>query len=183
MNTDTHPKIGALLDADWARLSSQSGLVGAKRGFLAALSPRFAPVVLIRVSRLLHVRNFSRAAKLVSLINFVVFGIEVSPRIPIGPGLIIPHTHGSVIGAASIGANVTIFQQVTLGAKYGDYVFQPSTRPVIHDDVVLSAGAKVIGAVVVGSGSVVGANAVVLDDVPQNHIAVGVPAIAIARKP
>jgi len=106
----------------------------------------------------------------------VLFSIEVSARIPIGAGLFLPHTSDTVIGAASIGRNVTIFQGVTLGAKELDMNFIPASRPVIEDDVIIGAGAKVLGGVRIGRGARIGANAVVLIDVPPGAVAVGVPA-------
>jgi serine O-acetyltransferase len=111
-----------------------------------------------------------------SLLNVTLFGLEVPATLHIGPGLIIAHTNGIVLGAAVIGRNATIYQQVTLGALEADFRFDPALRPVVEDDVILAAGAKVLGAVRIGSGSTVGANAVVLSDVPPAHIAVGVPA-------
>lgn len=140
------------------------------------LHPRFAPVVFLRCAQVLHASGWLRTSKLFSLLNVILFGMEVPATLDIGPGLIVTHTHGIVLGAAAIGRNVTIYQQVTLGALEADFQFDPSLRPIIEDDVVLAAGAKVLGGVRVGSGSTVGANAVVLCDVPPQHIAVGVPA-------
>ena len=108
--------------------------------------------------------------------QLVLFGLEVPPRLPIGPGLVLTHTQGTVLGAASIGTNVTLYQQVTLGARGMDFAYTLSLRPVLEDGVVVSAGAKVLGGLVLGQGCVVGANAVVLSDVPPGYVAMGVPA-------
>lgn len=164
------------LDADWDRLSALSNPSPRRRRFTDMLHPRFAPVALLRCAQTLHARGWRRAAKLFSMLNVMVFGMEVPATLEIGPGLIVTHTNGIVLGAASIGRNATIYQQVTLGALEADFRFDPSLRPIVEDDVVLAAGAKVLGAVRVGSASTVGANAVVLCDVPSGHIAVGVPA-------
>jgi len=102
---------------------------------------------------------------------------------PIGPGLVLMHTHGTVLGAASIGSNVTIYQQVTLGAREMDFVYTLSQRPIIEDGVVIGAGAKVLGGLKLGTECKIGANAVVLKDVPARHLAVGVPARIIAVSP
>ncbi len=104
------------------------------------------------------------------------FGCYVQPDSRIAPGLKLPHPQGIVIGSGTrIGRNCTIFQQVTLGgARMGDW--QDGRYPVLHDNVILFAGAKLIGGVVIGDGAVVGANAVVRGDVPASHVAVGVPA-------
>ena len=116
------------------------------------------------------------ASKLFSILNVLFFGIEVSPRVAIGGGLFLPHTVGTVIGAAQIGENVTIMQGVTLGAKEPDMGFTLSARPVIGNCVTIGAGAKIIGHVTVGDHAKIGANAVVLNDVPAHATAVGIPA-------
>lgn len=165
-----------LLDADWARLSALAGTSPSRRRLRSSFSPRFAPVALVRTAQCLHAAGWSRMAKLSALVNFVLFGIEVPPRMPIGPGLVLMHTQGTVLGAASIGANVTLYQQVTLGARELDFAYTLSSRPIVEDDVVISAGAKVLGGLTLGHGSVVGANAVVLRDVPPGYVAIGIPA-------
>lgn len=164
------------LDADWIRLSGLSCQNPRTRKASDTLHPRFAPVVLLRCAQVLHASGWRRGSKFFSMLNVILFGMEVPASLDIGPGLIVTHTHGIVLGAASIGSNVTIYQQVTLGALDADFRFDPSLRPTVEDDVVLAAGAKVLGGVRVGCGSTVGANAVVLSDVPVQHIAVGVPA-------
>lgn len=168
--------LSKLLDADWARLCKLSGFATKKRRFRHGLSPRFAPVVLTRLAQWLHVSGWARLAKLPALANFIVFGIEIPPRLPIGPGLVIMHTQGTVLGAISIGENFTVYHQVTLGAKEMDFNYSESKRPKVEDNVVVSVGAKVLGGLTLGSGSVVGANAVVLNDVPPGFTAVGIPA-------
>lgn len=169
-------RLSEYLDADWVRLSTLSSPHPRTRKVSDTLHPRFAPVVLLRCAQVLHASGWRRISKLFSLLNVIIFGMEVPASLEIGPGLILTHTHGIVLGAASIGCNVTIYQQVTLGALEADFRFDLSLRPTVEDDVVLAAGAKVLGSVRVGSGSTVGANAVVLCDVPSQHIAVGVPA-------
>jgi serine O-acetyltransferase len=169
------------LDADWARLAQSSGRADTRRRWVHHFSPRFAPVSLVRLAHALQRRGWRRPARLVQLLNFVIFGLEVPPTLEIGPGLIIAHTQGTILGAASIGCNVTIFQQVTLGASTMDFAYDPALRPVVEDEVTLTAGAKVLGAVRLGRGCVVGANAVVLADVPAGGLAVGVPARIVTR--
>jgi len=165
-----------ILDADWSRLLEVSRRPSRARRCLDSFSPRFASVVLIRVASSLHAAGWRRLARLPSLVNFVLFGIEVPASVTIGPGLVLPHTQGTVIGAAQVGRNVTVFHQVTLGAKAADFSFDRSQRPRIGDGVILSVGAKVLGPVHVGDGAVIGANAVVLHDVPAGATAVGIPA-------
>jgi serine O-acetyltransferase len=75
-----------------------------------------------------------------------------------------------------VGENVTIFQGVTLGAKNLDFSYDESLRPSIGDNVIIGAGAKILGGIVVGENSVIGANAVVLHNIPDHTVAYGVPA-------
>jgi serine O-acetyltransferase len=171
-----------LLDADWARLCTLSGQAGRPRRWASAFSPRFAPVWLLRTGQALWAGGWPRLAKLPGLLNAVLFGLEVPARLPIGPGLVIAHTYGTILGAARIGARATIFHQVTLGAREADFHFDATKRPVVEDDVTLAAGAKVLGPVTLGQGCTVGANAVVLADVPAGALAVGVPARIVGPK-
>lgn len=93
----------------------------------------------------------------------------------IGPGLFIQHGFSTIIAAKSIGKNCSINQQVTIGYS------NDHDRPTIGDNVVITAGAKVIGAVQIGSNSKIGANAVVVKNVPENCTVVGVPAYIVRR--
>ena len=140
------------------------------------------PVVLLRLSEFFYKRRLVVLSKLFSMLNVVVFGLEVSPRVSIGGGLFLPHTVGTVLGAAQIGENCTIMQGVTLGADDTDLNFTVLKRPVIGSNVLIGAGAKVIGGVIIGDHVKVGANAVVLQDVPAHALAVGVPAVIKTRK-
>jgi serine O-acetyltransferase len=81
-----------------------------------------------------------------------------------------------VIGAASIGENVTIFQGVTIGTRYADSLFNVSNRPIIEDGVMLGAGSKVLRGIIVGAGASVASNSLVLDSVPAGTTVIGVPA-------
>ena len=146
------------------------------------LNPRLMPNVLLRAAEFFHARHLGLLAKICAALNLMLFGIEVSPLVEIGGGLSLPHTVGTVIGATSIGKNCTILQGVTLGSVEPDMGYTKSLRPVIGDSVYIGAGAKVIGSVIVGDHAKIGANAVVLCDVPENAVAVGVPA-KIKRPP
>ena len=152
------------------------------RLWLGVLSPRFVPVLLCRLAHWFYRLKLGPVAKLVSLLNFFLFGIEIAVRCPIGKGLFFPHTQGTVIGAWSIGENATIFQGVTLGAREVDFSYQESSRPIVGDGVTIGSGAKVLGGLILGSGSRVGANAVVLADIAPGLVAVGIPAKTIDKK-
>lgn len=146
------------------------------RLWLGALSPRFVPVLLCRLAHRLHLWRLGPLAKLVSLVNFFLFGIEIAVRCPIGPGLFFPHTQGTVIGAWSVGADATIFQGVTLGAREVDFSYAESSRPAVGNGVIIGSGAKVLGGLQIGDGSRIGANSVVLQTVPPQVLAAGMPA-------
>jgi serine O-acetyltransferase len=94
----------------------------------------------------------------------------------IGPGLFIQHGFATIIAARRLGANCWVNQQVTIGFTEQDQ------RPVLGDNVFVYAGAKVFGDVTIGDGATVGANAVVLTDVPPEYTAVGVPARLLPPK-
>ena len=150
--------------------------VSGLRLWLGLLSPRFLPVLLCRLAHFFYLLKLGFLAKALSLLKFFLFGIEIAVRCPIGKGLFLPHTQGTVIGAWSIGENVTIFQGVTLGAREVDFSYRKSSRPTVGDNVTIGSGAKILGGLTLGSGSKVGANAVVLNDIEPGMLAVGVPA-------
>ncbi len=169
-----------LLFADLVRQFAVGGQPDRKPGMwsllLKSFSPRFMPVVVFRLSHWCYQHGLSPLAKLFSLFNFVFFGLEIAVRCDIGPGLYFPHTQGTVIGAHTIGANATIYHNVTFGAREIDLVFTDASRPVVGSNVIVGAGAKVLGGVMLGDGARVGANAVVLQDVPAGATVVGIPA-------
>ncbi|MBU0484129.1 MAG: glycosyltransferase [Proteobacteria bacterium] len=142
---------------------------------------RFLPVVLFRLSAYFEKNNFHFIAKIFSFWNFFVFGTEISSKCSVGPGLCFPHTLGSVIGAARIGKNALIYHGVTIGANYMDLGYRLDKRPLIGDNVTLGAGAKILGGVTIGNNVIVGANAVVVDSLPDNVVVGGIPAKIIRR--
>jgi len=151
-------------------------------GCLKALNPRFLPVIIIRLSAEFYkLKIFRLFAHILTWLNVFIFGIESTPRCKIGPGLLIPHSSGTVIGASIIGKNVTIFQGVTLGAQEADMYFNSKTRPEIGNNVIIGAGSKILGKVKVGDNVVIGANSVVLEDVPANVVIAGIPAKIIKK--
>lgn len=169
-------KLKQYLDADWARLCSLLGTPGRPLNLSSYFAPRFAPVTLLRCAQVAHYRGHRRMAKLFGLANFILFNLEVPARLQIGPGIVLPHPQGTVLGAGKIGANVTIFHQVTLGGKIADFEYDTKKRPFVGDNVTISVGAKILGPIHLGDGCVIGANAVVIYDVPPASIAVGIPA-------
>ncbi|VXC80963.1 serine O-acetyltransferase [Pseudomonas sp. 9Ag] len=146
------------------------------RLYMGMLSPRFLPVLLYRFAYACHQLRLSPAAKMFSLLNFLLFGIEIAIACRIGPGLFFPHTHGTVIGAYSIGSNAVIYQGVTIGARDLDFTYDETHRPVLGNDVLLGAGAKVLGGITLGDGVTVASNAVLLMSVPDHCVVGGIPA-------
>ena len=163
-------------------MRGHQGAVSTATLLLACFNPRMAPVVLLRLAEFFHSHRLGPLAKLFSMLNVVIFGIEVSAQVQIGGGLFLPHTVGTVLGAERIGDNCTIMQGVTLGTSEPDMGFTISERPVIGNHVLIGAGAKVIGRITIGDHAKIGANAVVLRDVPAFSLAVGVPANIVALK-
>ena len=108
------------------------------------------------------------------------YGIEIAPQTKIAPGLCIVHHGGIVVSPLTvIGRNCTVYQGVTLGQTNRG---ERAGTPVVGDDVYLAPGAKVMGAVTVGSGAVIGANCVVSKDVPENGVMVASGARLTSRK-
>lgn len=144
---------------------------------LAFLGMKMTPVILYRMSHFCFKKQIPILGKIFSLINVVIFGTEIASNCEIGGGFFIPHSQGVVIGASKIGANATIYQQVTLGAKNIDIPFNHSNRPVLGDNVVVASGAKVLGGIRIGDNVVIAANAVVMQSCDDNVLLVGIPAI------
>ncbi len=118
-------------------------------------------------------------ARLISQTSRFLTGVEIHPGAQIGKGLLIDHGIGVVIGeTAVIGDCCTIYQGVTLGGTGKD---KGKRHPTIGNNVMIGAGAKVLGPFTVGDGSKIAANAVVLSEVPPNSTCVGVPARVVKR--
>ena len=127
-----------------------------------------------RVSHWLWNRGLRGPARILAQANRFFTGIEIHPGATIGRRFFIDHGMGIVIGETTvIGEGVMLYHGVTLG---GQVLTQTKRHPTIEDNVTIGAGAKVLGPIVIGTGSAVGANAVVTKDVPPEHIATGIPA-------
>lgn len=109
----------------------------------------------------------------------IIFGCDINKRSYLGGGLFVAHPNGIVIGA-----DVVIGERVSLGHQttFGRVRSQDHTAPVVLDGADISAGAKVLGGIIIGRNAVIGANAVVIKDVPDYAIAVGIPARNILKK-
>ena len=131
-------------------------------------------VLLHRAAHALYENGHKISARAISQSAKFLTGIEIHPGAKIGRGLVIDHGSGVVIGeTAEIGDNCTLYQGVTLGGTGKD---TGKRHPTLHDNVLVGAGAKVLGPFEVGAGAKIASNAVVLEAVPENATAVGVPA-------
>lgn len=145
-----------------------------KKDLLHVFNPRLYPVILVRVASLLSQYHLGVLGKIVSFLNFVLFGCDIARKAKIDGGLYLPHTSGVVIGEfATIGRNCIIHQGVTLGDRGEDY---EDANPTIGDFVEICTGAKILGKITLDDYSIVGANSVVLKDVQRCAVVVGIPA-------
>jgi serine O-acetyltransferase len=126
-----------------------------------------------RVSHWLWVRRWYLLGRWLSQFGRFLTGIEIHPGAKIGRGLVIDHGMATVIGeTAEIGHDVTLYHNVTLG---GVSLKKEKRHPTVEDNVVVGAGAQILGPIVIGAGSRIGANAVVVKDVPADSVVTGVP--------
>ena len=135
--------------------------------------PGVHAIWLHRVAHRLWGAGWRTTARLISHLSRFVTGIEIHPAATLGPGLFIDHGMGIVIGeTAVVGENVSLLQGVTLG---GTSVRREKRHPTLGDNVTVGAGAKVLGSFTIGAGSRIGAGSVVVREVPENSVVVGVP--------
>lgn len=136
-------------------------------------------VLAYRVSHKLYVGGHTFSARAISQLAKFLTGIEIHPGATIGKGLVIDHGMGVVIGETTeIGDNCTLYQGVTLGGTGKDV---GKRHPTIGNNVLVGAGAKVLGPITIADNSKVAANAVVLKDIAENSTAVGIPARVVRQ--
>ncbi len=144
------------------------------------LYPGVHALMAYRASHALHNKKKYFAARAVSQAARHITGIEIHPAAKIGKGLVIDHGMGVVIGeTAEIGDNCTIYQGVTLGGTGKDI---GKRHPTLGNNVLVGAGAKVLGPLTIGDNTKIAANAVVLDVIPDDCTAVGIPARVVRRE-
>lgn len=144
------------------------------------LYPTIHALIAYRISHFFYTKKLFFLARLISQISRFLTGIEIHPGAKIGKGLVIDHGMGVVIGeTAEIGDNVLLYHGVTLGGTGKD---KGKRHPTVGDNVIIGSGAKVLGAIYIGSNSKIGANSVVLKDVPEGATAVGIPAKNIVKE-
>lgn len=137
------------------------------------LYPSFRVILHYRIAHKLYLKKHYFLARWISQRGVRKTGIEIHPGAKIGRGLFIDHGSGVIIGETAIlGNNVTLYQGVTLGGTGKE---KGKRHPTLEDNVMVSAGAKVIGSFTVGKNSKIGAGSVVIEEVPPNCTVVGVP--------
>ena len=142
--------------------------------------PSFRVMIRYRIAHKLYLKKHYFLARWISQRAVRKTGIEIHPGAKIGEGFFIDHGNGVVIGeTAEIGNNVTLYQGVTLGGTGKE---SGKRHPTVCDNVMISAGAKVLGSFTIGEGSKIGAGSVVLEAVPPHSTVVGVPGHVVNRK-
>ncbi len=137
-------------------------------------TPGIHAILFHRIGHALYNKKMFFLARLISQISRFLTGIEIHPGAKIGRRFFIDHGMGVVIGeTAEIGDDVMLFHQVTLGGTGKD---KGKRHPTLENNVIISAGVKVLGPILIGENAKIGANAVVLTDIPRNATAVGIPA-------
>lgn len=132
-----------------------------------------------RITHWLWNRGAKLAARALAELTRVMTGVDIHPGASLGSGLFIDHATGVVIGETSeVGEDVTLYHGVTLGGSGRD---TGKRHPTLGDRVVVGAGAKILGAIKIGDDSRIGANAVVVKEVPSSSVVVGVPGQIISR--
>jgi len=181
-STDTAaPRLGAFArvreDIAAAKLRDPAARGAAE---IAVLYSGLHAIWIYRVAHALWRRGWRFAARALSQAARWVTGVEIHPGATIGRRFFIDHGMGVVIGeTAEIGDDVMLYHGVTLGGRTRD---AGKRHPTLGDGVAVGAGAKILGPITIGAGSVVGANAVVTRDAPADSVLVGVPATARSRR-
>jgi serine O-acetyltransferase len=160
-----------------AKASWNYGGQGSRDMLRALLSDGTLAVILYRLMQASHHVGLAPAEMLFNKVNTVLGQCIIGRGAEFGPGLVLIHSQGVVInGAVHAGQNVLIEHQVTIGAEKGK-------SPSLGNNVFIGCGAKIVGPVTVGDGARIGANAVVVHDVPADTTVVGIPAKPVERKP
>jgi len=141
--------------------------------------PGLWAIFFYRISHAIYNKGFRFISRFISALGQFLTTVDIHPASQIGRRVFIDHAVGVVIGETTvIGNDVLIYQQVTLG---GVSLSHGKRHPTIEDNVVIGAGAKVLGNITIGKGAKIGANSVVIKDVPAHSTAVGVPAKIISN--
>src|SRR4051812_41883736 len=167
-------RVAAELRRDLAAVRERDpAATGVATGELLASWPGLHAVLAHRVAHALHAARVPVLPRALAYVSRAVTGIEIHPAARVGKALFIDHGMGVVIGeTAQLGDNVTVYQGVTLG---GTGFATGKRHPTVQDNVTIGSGAKLLGPITIGHGAKIGANAVVIHDVPPNSTVVGNP--------
>ena len=167
-----------LVAADLEAMQERRPITGSRIAARMLVHARWRAVVLWRLAQWLMARRATKFLSLwVSDVTLAMCGAELQPTARIGPGLVLKHTTGLVVGGEVVaGRGLVLHQNVTLGDRlpFGG-------QPILGDDVVVGAGAIVLGPITVGDRATVAAGAVVLEDVPDGVVVAGNPARIVSR--
>ncbi len=170
----------SLIQSDFAAIRARDP--AARGGIETALTyPGLHALIAHRMAHRVWHLGGRGVARVLSYLARMGTGIDIHPAARIGPGLFIDHGAGVVIGeTAQIGRNVTLYHGVTLGGVS----WSPGKRhPTLGDEVMVGAGAKILGPIAIGAGARVGANSVVVEPVPAETTVVGIPARIVRTEP
>lgn len=147
---------------------------------IVLLYPGFKAIVMHRLAHACHQHRIPFLPRMIAEFARLLTGIEIHPAATIGKNLVIDHGMGVVIGeTAIIGDDVLMYHGVTLG---GTQRAAGKRHPTIENGVVIGAGSKVLGDIVIGEKARIGANSVVMSDIPAHAVAVGIPAKVLNKK-
>ena len=174
-----YPGCRKMIEGDmraWARLWDKEAANAPRLPWKSAFNllfqqPGLRATTLYRISHAVWRKKIPMLPGMLQRLNLFLHGFDFPALIPVGPGLYVPHPVGVTVMAQRIGSNVTLVGSITIGMR-NEPIF-----PILGDDVFVGAGARILGDITLEDGVKVGANAVVMTDVPAGAIAVGVPAI------
>lgn len=163
-----------------ADLAANAARTGLWAGLAAVIyDPAFSTVLFYRLAARLYTSGYRRLGKLAWRLNVMLSACHIHPEAVIGPGLKLPHPTGVTIGVGAwLARNVTVYQNVTIGAGFRDGCY-----PRIAADVIILPNAVLVGGIEIGPRAVIGANAVVIDNVPADAVVAGNPARIIRIAP
>lgn len=158
----------------------------AKRIRVALTNRGFHAVLLYRLAHFCWRRRIPLLPLLLTRVAQTFLAVDISPEARLGPGIVIVHGFGIVIGSATqIEGDCRIFHGVTFGDRGSEWIASktPDGHPYVEKNCMFAAGAKVLGPITIGWNSVVGANAVVLSSLEPSSIAAGIPARVVGKRP
>ncbi len=176
-----------IIQEDYSQIYRIAGVQPAKVSFFAIFitllkNRGFRAVILYRIGRFFRVRGHKVLANIFERLIHRLCYCEISTAADIGAGFAVFHPFGLVVGnTVKAGKNLTLSMDVVLGGNIGKCREDGSEQPIIGDDVNIAAGSKIVGPVNIGNNCLIGANSVVITDIPSNSVAAGAPARVIRR--